>query len=380
MNARDIRLCIVTPNPPSYSETFIQAHIERLAVQKDVLFGTDVGGLRQQDGCPLTPPFTLKRHLLQVLERKLYKRTWDEIVSQPFQDYLKRNKINVVLAEYGPTGVAVMKACQRVGVPLVVQFLGFDAYEQTTLKGVGRFYPILFEQASAVIAVSRHMEQQLLSLGVPRHKLHYNFCGADIAHFVGADPASAPPRFLAIGRFADKKAPVLTLLAFRQVLSVVPEATMTMVGDGPLFEGCCQLVEKLGMSHAVLLPGARPHHELPAFMKQARAFVQHSVQTRSGDAEGTPVIILEASAAGLPIVSTRHGGIMDVVLEGETGYLVDEGDVDGMAAAMVHLARDPVLAGRLGRAARTRVITTFSLETSIRTLEDIIRKVALESK
>lgn len=380
MTNREIRLCIVAPNEPSYSETFIQAHIDRLTAQTHVLFGTDIDGLRQQDGQSLTPPFTLWRHLLQTVDRKLYRRSWEEIVSQPFQDYLTRHKVDAVLAEYGPTGVAVMKACQRVGVPLVVQFFGFDAYEHTTLSGIGRFYPALFELASAVVAVSRHMEQQLLSLGVPRHKLHYNFCGADIVRFAGAEPASAPPRFVAIGRFANKKAPLLTLLAFRQLISVVPEATMVMVGDGPLFEASCQLVDRLGISHAVTLPGARPHQELAPFMLKARAFVQHSVRTKSGDSEGTPVIVLEASAAGLPIISTRHGGIPDVVLDGETGLLVDEGDVDGMAAAMIRLARDPVLAGQLGRAARARVTTEFSTERSVGVLEGIIRDAVIGNR
>lgn len=380
MTPSDIRLCIVIPTKPSYSETFIQAHIERLPAEKYVLYGTDVGSFRDQDDRSLTPPFTLWRHLQQSVDRKIYRRSWEDIAEKPFQQYLIRNKIDVVFAEYGPTGVAVMRACRRLGVPLVVQFLGFDAYAHATLAEAGRHYQELFAQASAIVAVSRHMEKQLLSLGAPRHKLHYNFCGVDVTKFTGADPTLAPPCFVAIGRFTDKKAPLLTLLAFQKVREASPHTTLIMVGDGPLFEATMQLADRLGIASAVTFPGPRPHQELSAIMQNARAFVQHSVRAKSGDSEGTPVIVLEASATGLPVISTRHGGIPDVVIDGVTGFLVDEGDVDGMAAAMIRLAQDPLLAGQLGRAARARMLAEFSMEQSIRTLMKIILDSATGDK
>jgi glycosyltransferase involved in cell wall biosynthesis len=107
-------------------------------------------------------------------------------------------------------------------------------------------------------------------------------------------------------------------------------------------------------------------------MRQARVFVQHSVVAADGNREGTPVAIIEAGASGLPVVATRHAGIPDVVVEGSTGFLVDERDVEGMARHMIRLAQDAELAGRLGRAARERVQVHFSTETSIRRLWTII--------
>jgi glycosyltransferase involved in cell wall biosynthesis len=107
-------------------------------------------------------------------------------------------------------------------------------------------------------------------------------------------------------------------------------------------------------------------------MRQARAFVQHSVQTSYGDSEGTPVGILEGGAAGLPVVATRHAGIQDVIIDGETGLLVDEGDVDSMAESMIRLGENPVLAAELGKAARKRICAEFSMEKSIDNLWGII--------
>jgi len=110
-------------------------------------------------------------------------------------------------------------------------------------------------------------------------------------------------------------------------------------------------------------------------MAGARAFVQHSLRAADGDSEGTPVSILEAQASGLPVVATRHAGIPEVVLDGETGLLVAERDVDAMAAAMLRLLREPAYAGTMGAAGRRRVQELFTAERSLGLLADILRRV-----
>jgi glycosyltransferase involved in cell wall biosynthesis len=103
-------------------------------------------------------------------------------------------------------------------------------------------------------------------------------------------------------------------------------------------------------------------------MRHVRAFVQHSVVTDDNDSEGTPVAALEAGSSGIPAVVTAHAGLRDVVIEGRTGYLVEEGDVEGMAARMIELARRPDLAATLGRQAREHVRANYSLERSLAVL------------
>jgi glycosyltransferase involved in cell wall biosynthesis len=230
----------------------------------------------------------------------------------------------------------------------------------------------LFHVAVGIIAVSRHMEKQLLQLGALRQTLCYNPYGVDVSLFRGADPLRAPPLFVSVGRFVDKKAPLLTLLAFADVFKEVPAARLAMIGDGPLLESSKQLAHALGLGNAVDFRGARPHVEVAITMQRARAFVQHSLQTSYGDSEGTPVAVLEASATGLPVISTRHAGIAEVVLDGETGLLVEEGDVDRMARAMLLVAGDAELAHRLGSAARKRIEEQFTMESSIDGLWRII--------
>ena len=149
-----------------------------------------------------------------------------------------------------------------------------------------------------------------------------------------------------------------------------------MIGDGILLDVCRDLVSAMGIGHAVEFCGAQSPDVIAAEMRQARAFVQHSITASDGDSEGTPVAVLEAGAAGLPVVSTRHAGIPDVVIEGVTGLLVDERDVDGMAGHMRMLIRNPDQATELGRRAAAHVRRYYSMEQSIDRLAWVLNAAA----
>jgi colanic acid/amylovoran biosynthesis glycosyltransferase len=355
----------VAPNLPSVSETFIQAHIERLPAQVVLVHGW--------------PP-RLGKYVVLSWPRRVLHKAW-RIVSGTETDsatlayatVFRRYRPSAVLAEYGTAGVGVMAACRRAGIPLIVHFHGYDASLREVLIENAKTYPVLFDVAAAIVVVSRAMEQKLTALGAPAGKLRYNPYGVDCGEFAGANPAEAPATFLAVGRLTAKKAPQVTLEAFAKAQRRLPLATLRMIGDGPMMTECRHLVRALGIEHAVTLLGAQPPAVVREEMRSARCFVQHSVEAPSGDSEGTPVAILEAGATGLPVVATRHAGIPDVVIEGETGFLVDEHDVDGMAQCMLRVGEDPALASRLGEAGRARIEQCFSMERSIGELWRIIQ-------
>lgn len=367
-------VCIVSPNRDVYSETFIRAHIEQLPIRTRVLYGGSFPMYKDEGTRLLSLPlFALFR------SRKFLPKLMATIVGrfpeQALKRFLQASKVDVVLAEYGPTGVAIMDACQQANRPLVVHFHGFDAFHYPTLEKFETGYREMFKVAAALVVVSRDMEAQLLKLGAPKEKVFYNPYGVDTALFTGGAPASAAPLFIAVGRFVDKKAPHLTLLAFEKVLKVCPEAQMLMIGDGELWEACKQLVRALGIRDAVQFLGPRPHREVAYMMRKARAFVQHSLVTSYGDSEGTPVAILEAGATGLPVVSTFHGGIKEIVTHGKTGFLVKERDIEAMANYMIELAKKPKLAASLGKQAQEYIRTYFSMEKSIEGLQKILESV-----
>jgi glycosyltransferase involved in cell wall biosynthesis len=257
-------------------------------------------------------------------------------------------------------------------MPLAVHFHGADAYLTQALNRHGVAYKNLFDYANAIIAVSKDMAQQLIRLGARPEKVFYNPYGVDLDSFTQASVTTSPPQVLCVGRFVEKKAPYLTILAFKKVLERLPEARLVMVGAGPLQDVCRKMIESLRMEHAVELKDPMSHCGVASLMRQSRVFVQHSLVPASGDSEGTPVAVLEAGASGLPVVSTRHAGISDVVMHGRTGFLVAEGDIDTMATYIYDLLDNPSLAGEIGSTARKHIAENFSMARSISGLRAIL--------
>jgi colanic acid/amylovoran biosynthesis glycosyltransferase len=373
---RKLNICVVHPSEGVYSETFIRQHVEMLP--GDSVYGgpwpTWYNG-----GLPLIRWRLLTRGI-GFLATHFLNLAPEYFSQRAFARYLRQNAIDVVLAEYGPTGVEVRGCCRDAGVPLVVHFHGYDAHSTPVVEEHRVAYRQLFTEAAAVIAVSQTMAEQLLALGVPDQKLHLNPCGVNLDAFERASPGLAKPRFLTVGRFVDKKAPHLTLLAFARVVEACPEARLTMVGEGSLLECCKQLTGALGISESVEFTGAVGHDRVAALMAGTRAFVQHSVRTTYGDSEGTPVAVLEASATGLPVVSTRHAGIQEAVVHGETGFLVPEKDVNAMAGYMIQLATNPRLAASMGAAGRQWMRGNYSADKSIQGLMAILQGAVVQSR
>ena len=287
---------------------------------------------------------------------------------------------DAVLAEFGSVGVQVREACRRLDLPLLVHFRGYDASSRSVLEAYADEYPKLFEQAVALVVSSHTLGERLVELGAPANKIHWSPSGVDTSRFAGGDPAAAEPVFLAAGRLVDKKAPHLTLFAFSLVRQSVPDSRLRMIGDGPLLGVCTDLAHVLGIEDGVDFLGLQSYDNVADEMRNARAFVQHSVVATGGEMEGTPAVILEASSTGLPVVSTRHSGIPDAVEDGVTGFIVEERDVGGMAERMITLAQDPALAATLGARGRERMLATFSTEHQVPRLMGIIERAVAQHR
>jgi colanic acid/amylovoran biosynthesis glycosyltransferase len=361
-----LSLCIAIHREPTISETFIRSHAERLP-GVTLLYGA----LPHMDGRCLWSDSLIKQ-IYSKGKALLLGQNGGYDVTANYLRAFHQLKTTAVLAEYGLAGVLVMEACRQAHIPLFVHFHGYDASVTSVLEKQRENYQILFRLCAGIIVPSHAMKKQLVSLGAPVAKIFCNPYGVDCNLFEPADVSYSPQTFLAVGRFVEKKGPHLTILAFAKLLEDVTGARLRMIGDGPLLGPCQDLVHGLGIRESVTFLGAQGHDRVRAEMQQARTFVQHSVQALSGDSEGTPVSIIEAGASALPVVSTRHAGIPDVIVEEESGFLVDERDVAGMANHMRRLALDVDLASTLGAAARRRIEGHFSLDKSIQRLWTII--------
>lgn len=367
-----LRIVLASPAENAWSETFIAAHIDRLN-KVELLLSGGVPPRNASHGGPL-----VRVHgPLSYWDRLVGKRFGGQpgLAKHRLAERLKRFRPDVVLAEYGNMGAEIEEACRRAGVPLVVHFHGFDAHQTDFIVQYVN-YRELFQYASALVVVSRAMEAQLLAIGAPRDKVVYNCYGIDVEHFIPGRPDRSPPHFLSVGRFAEKKAPDLTIQAFSRVAAQRPQARLTMVGRGMLWDRCQALVDELGLQQSVDLCGVKRPDEIVRLLHGSRAFVQHSVVSESNDHEGTPLAVLEAMATGVPVVATRHAGIADVVAHEERGLLCAEHDVEAMAAHMIRLVDDPALALSMGTAGRAYTEQAHRVEVQVANLQAILRKAA----
>jgi colanic acid/amylovoran biosynthesis glycosyltransferase len=202
------------------------------------------------------------------------------------------------------------------------------------------------------------MRRRLVDMGAPPDRVHIHPLGVDTRRFSPA-PRAASPRgrrlhLLSIARLVPKKGIDDALRAVAAVRTRVPDVQFTIIGDGPLRDALESQAQALGIASHVRFAGWLTAPDVIARARTADVILAPSVTAPDGDAEGTPVAILEAQALGVPVVATRHAGIPEVVEDGVTAFLAPEHDVDGLAAAIISLS-DPALRARMGEAGRAFV-------------------------
>jgi colanic acid/amylovoran biosynthesis glycosyltransferase len=265
-----LNLAIFSPKQDSYSETFIQAH-------KNLPFN-----VRYYFGDALPTSLEGGKSLLELSMIERAEKKWKNEFS--VKEYgllfsLKREKIDVVLAEYADTAVKTLDIIKFLGIPLVVHFHGYDASIHEVINSYADKYRQVFEYASSVIAVSKKMVSDIRRLGCPFEKIVYCPYGPN-NNFFRNSPSFTNHQFVFVGRFVEKKAPHLTLLAFEKVSREYPEAKLIMIGDGPLLNVCLQMVEALGLSKKVTFAGVQHSDYIANVFEQSRALVQHSVTAK----------------------------------------------------------------------------------------------------
>ncbi len=292
---------------------------------------------------------------------------------------------DVIHAHFGPDAALIAPAAAARGIPLVATFYGYDFSVRRVLKLHAVGYRRLFERAAAIIGVSRHACDRLIDLGADADRVELVRLGVRLDNLRdesgpgGERPAGRAIRCLHVGRLVPKKSPVELVAAFAEALRIVGgrvALSLTIVGDGPLREETARRAAELGVESRIELTGALPRAEALRRMAGADIHVQHSVTDANGDQEGQPVSLAEAAGMGLPIVSTRHSGIPDIVLDGRTGFLVDEHDVAAMGERIARLALDPERRVEMGAAARTHIAREFSLERETARLIEILERAA----
>jgi glycosyltransferase involved in cell wall biosynthesis len=192
--------------------------------------------------------------------------------------------------------------------------------------------------------------------------------GLDLAEFGRGNFSSTPPLIIAVGRLIPKKGFSDLIRACALLAERGKSFRCEIIGAGPLENELQRQIDELHLQNSVELPGAKPQTQLRGRLAAANVFVLPSVIDPDGGMDNLPTVIMEAMATGLPVVSTNVGGIPEMVIENETGFLVPPGNVTKMADAIQSVISDRSLAAKLGQFGYVRAQALFSIEKNVREL------------
>ncbi|WP_082928843.1 glycosyltransferase [Rhizobium bangladeshense] len=400
-------------NFPELTQTFVYNEMRGL---KDLAVDIDVVALRrpasnvsslpeqygfsdriryvQADKRRLSRIAALVRGAIRLLARADFRTLWrlatmrDSEIRLPISQKLRlaaslqpgSSPSNVIHCHFGPAGrvVAHLKKLGLIKVPMTTVFHGYDITQYT--DGRPEIYRELFEQADLLLPISDLWRRRLIDLGAPTEKITTIRLGVDCDAFdykLRTIPAGQRTRFITIGRMTEKKGHRFTIQAFSQLVSRRPDLDLSLdiVGNGPLFGDMRSLAEASGHSDRIQFHGGLPHQEIKRLLDEAHIFVLPSVTAADGDMEGIPVSIMEAMAMGLPVVSTRHSGIPELVVDGSSGRLVDEKDVPALSSAMEDLASSPDLVGTMGSQGRMIIEQGYNERSQARSLKQALQQL-----
>lgn len=379
----DSKIGFITNGFPRISETFIVRQAQYLDAIV-IASSLDVTEFNNYDfdydnaialGNLAESPRGLKNKVIGKLLHRPYK-PWPKHFNERFEKVLKEKKIDVVLAAFGPNGINALPICKKLKLPLYVQFLGYDASALIRNKWYQKKILEVLEYSTAAVVLYGGMEKPFVELGAEPQKFYTINVGVPIEQFRPSfKHNNVRTIFLSVGRFVEKKAPLVTIESFLRCANSNPNVELHMVGGGELFEDARDLVARSGHMDKIKFHGPLAQEDLLPLYSKADVFLQHSVTGKDGNTEGWPVGIAEACASGLPVISTKHAGIVEQVIHGETGFLVDEHDAQGMADYMLRLSLDYQLVQEMGIAARRHIENKGSLEKQLKLLHNLLNNV-----
>ena len=373
----------------SPSETFIYDLVKGLYIEKDI----DLTFVTGQKNKPLVD-FNLKSvasgysEKNKALSFKAYKMGQvfggrgyffkSEVQSKSAYRILKKHNLDdfdVAYVEYATSGVLLMEFFKQKNIPCVLHVHGYDVTAARNDPEFSSNLLELYRYCSYIITPSEHLKRLIILQGCEAEKIEviYPF---EVSGLINPEKwknrFKSRPSITFLGRLTQKKNPIALLYAFSLVLKEYQDVHLNILGDGDLLSACKIKAKGLGIEKNVFFHGVVDRTKAFDFLNNSWVYAQHSVTSISGDQEGFPVSLAEAAAHALPLVSTIHSGITENIIEGKTGFLIQEYDFQTMAEKLLYLIKNPDSAEKMGKAGREHILKLCASGTRIEKIKELL--------
>jgi glycosyltransferase involved in cell wall biosynthesis len=295
---------------------------------------------------------------------------------------IQRKEVSHILCHYGTTAVNLFDVWNQTDKPLFVHFHGCDAtFNLCPDDNPGRLNHrtdykdklISISKHATFIANSHYTKKLLISAGLPEKRIVVKYLGVPIPQQAKNHFEKKEIHILQLGRLVDFKSPDRTIRAFEMARDNGLRARLTIAGDGPLRPMCELIRLRSPYRESILISGAVTAAAAQELFLDTDIYTQHNITGEiTNQAECFGVTIIEAMAAGVPVLGTKSGAVIETVVDGETGILVEPGDVEEQAANMCLLAKNVDLRKKMGLAGRVRVLANFTSQIEANKLKEIM--------
>lgn len=289
------------------------------------------------------------------------------------------DKPDVAYIEYGTSAVLCYQYLLENNIPFVFHVHGYDVTSALNDATYKTELQKTFKYAQFIITPSEHLKRLIVTQGCEAFKIKtiYPVTNLNIIKEPNYTLRKRnQPTVIFLGRLTQKKNPLALLHAFALVVKHMPNAVLKILGNGEMHKEVESVINQLGLNNNVKLFGAVNRETAFKNLREANVYAQHSVTSLKGDQEGFPVSLAEAAAHALPLVSTIHSGITENIIDGKTGFLVQEHDYEAMAEKIIYLLQNPEIAEQMGKAGRQHILELCEPGKRVKKIKELLYKAA----
>jgi glycosyltransferase involved in cell wall biosynthesis len=359
-----------------YSETFIREQVRMLSGWRGILAG---------DG------MVRKGLALDGLDVRLlgYRHRFAQRLANLGPSYLiwswarlralKAERADLLHIHFATDAYRIWPLARELDLPTLISLHGYDitTYRSWWEAGHGgrqmRKFPagllkLARDRRVHFVAVSKAIRESAIEFGLPENKITVRHIGVDTQRFTpGPMPLAARRDILYVGRLVEKKGCHYLLQAFEQIQDTFPDCRLVIVGDGPLGEELKAYARERGVRATFL--GALPAEKVRECLDRTRVFCLPSITADNGDAEGMGIVLLEAQAAGVPVITSARGGAQEGIVHGHTGFAHAERDIGALREGLSALLSSDELATRFGANGRRHMVEHMDIRDCTARLE-----------